>query len=252
MGTSFIVVTNNDPLKAKSAAERMEGYLTAHQEEFLGTKLSISAIIDKIGRAEKPVLLLDMGDNVGGGAAGDSTFLLSELESNQVANSFVSIVDQTAVREACKHEKGDSFQLSFGRNPDGNNLPYETKVELLDCFDGRFSEKNPRHGGQTQYNMGRTVLVRTEKGTTVMISSLRVPPFSLNQLTAFGIKPEQFNIITAKGVNAPIAAYGPVCATILQVNTPGTTSADMMTFNYRHRRRPLFPFEKEIRPLLHK
>jgi microcystin degradation protein MlrC len=250
MGTSFIIVADNSLPLAKSTAEVLGGYLTRHREEFAGKKLSITSLMDKINESPKPVLLLDMGDNVGGGASGDSIFLLSELEGNELHNCFVSITDPPAVGEVCKHEIGDFFQLSFGRDPGRKDVPYQTKVQYVDCFNGRFSENSPRHGGQTQYNMGKTVLVKTEKGNTIMISSLRVPPFSLRQLTAFGIVPQQFDIITAKGVNAPIAAYGPVCATFIQVNTPGTTSADILSFKYKNRRRPLFPFEKDVDPVV--
>jgi microcystin degradation protein MlrC len=72
---------------------------------------------------------------------------------------------------------------------------------------------------------------------------LRIPPFSLKQLTTFHIKPETFDVIIAKGVNAPIAAYETVCNTIIQVNTPGVTAADMTVFKYKNRPVPLFPFE---------
>ena len=51
-------------------------------------------------------------------------------------------------------------------------------------------------------------------------------------------------IIVAKGVHAPVAAYSPVCPTMIRVNTAGVTSADMTSFNFKERRRPMFPFEE--------
>jgi microcystin degradation protein MlrC len=69
-------------------------------------------------------------------------------------------------------------------------------------------------------------------------------PFSLYQLTSQGVEPSDFDAIVAKGVNAPIAAYAPVCPTVIQVNTPGVTQADMTLFRFENRRKPLFPFEK--------
>jgi microcystin degradation protein MlrC len=47
----------------------------------------------------------------------------------------------------------------------------------------------------------------------------------------------------AKGVHAPVAAYAEVCRDFLRVNTPGVTTADLSRLEYRHRRRPLHPFE---------
>jgi microcystin degradation protein MlrC len=42
-----------------------------------------------------------------------------------------------------------------------------------------------------------------------------------------------------------VAAYEPVCRELVRVNTPGVTCADMTRLEYRHRRRPMFPFEPE-------
>jgi microcystin degradation protein MlrC len=70
-------------------------------------------------------------------------------------------------------------------------------------------------------------------------------PFSLAQLTSCGLNPAAFQIVVAKGVNAPIAAYAKVCRTFIRVDTPGFTTADMTKLDYRCRRRPMFPFEPE-------
>jgi microcystin degradation protein MlrC len=113
----------------------------------------------------------------------------------------------------------------------------------LQLADGKFSEKAPRHGGQVHFNMGEIAVLSTENGNMVMLTSLRTAPFSLQQMTAFQIAPENFDVIVAKGVNAPIAAYAPVCSSILRVDTPGVTRADMTAFPYKNRRRPLYPFE---------
>jgi microcystin degradation protein MlrC len=72
-----------------------------------------------------------------------------------------------------------------------------------------------------------------------------MPPFSLRQLTTFGVDPAAFHVVVAKGVNAPVAAYQPVCRQLMQVDTPGCTTADMTKLEFRHRRRPMFPFERE-------
>jgi microcystin degradation protein MlrC len=49
----------------------------------------------------------------------------------------------------------------------------------------------------------------------------------------------------AKGVVSPRPAYEPIASEVVLVNTPGSTSADLSTFDYQRRRRPLFPFEPD-------
>jgi microcystin degradation protein MlrC len=116
-------------------------------------------------------------------------------------------------------------------------------AKLKTLVDGRFEEKEPRHGGQVSFNMGKTAIVETTKGNTIMLTSLRIVPFSLQQLLAFGLDPKDFEVIVAKGVHAPLAAYMPVCKDLIRVNTPGITRADIQTLQYTNRRKPLYPFE---------
>ena len=88
-------------------------------------------------------------------------------------------------------------------------------------------------------------MVETERGHTIVLTTLPMAPVSLEQIRSAGIKPERFQILIAKGVVAPRGAYQPIAAKIVLVNTPGATSADMGQFAYRRRRRPLFPFEPD-------
>lgn len=245
MGTSFIVVSDNDLTAAQNAGERLRNYITGKKNDFVGKKHDINAVMPTLANLPKPVLMLDMGDNVGGGSPGKSAYLLNAVEEFGGYKSFICIYDPGAALKASSYQVHDQFDLIVG---DKDEIfpaqQYSGTVELLKITDGKFKEKNPRHGGQVNYNMGLTAIVRTLAGNIIMINSLRVPPFSLSQLTSFEVNPADFDIIVAKGVNAPIAAYSPVCPTIIQINTPGVTQADMTLFNFKNRRKPLFPFEQ--------
>jgi microcystin degradation protein MlrC len=111
--------------------------------------------------------------------------------------------------------------------------------------DGVFIERQPRHGGQMVQNQGLTALVETERDHTVVLTSLRLAPFSLEQILSLGIKPDAKRVLIAKGTIAPRAAYEPVSAGVIEVDSPGITAADPSHFTYRHRRRPMFPFDPE-------
>jgi microcystin degradation protein MlrC len=101
-----------------------------------------------------------------------------------------------------------------------------------------------RHGGFTFFDMGPTAVVETDTGLTALLTTNRTYPSSLKQLTACGVDPLAFHVLVAKGVHAPVGAYGPISTRLIRVNTPGFTAADLRGFTYRHRRRPLFPFEE--------
>ena len=66
---------------------------------------------------------------------------------------------------------------------------------------------------------------------------------SLQELLSAGIDPLTQPIVVAKGVHSPRAAYEPIAAEMIMLNTPGCTSADLSGLVYQYRRRPMFPFE---------
>jgi microcystin degradation protein MlrC len=240
MGTAVIIISDSNTEVSLIVAEQLKSYIINNKEQFIGDKKDITALLPLLPESRKPVLMLDMGDNVGGGAPGNSIFLLKALEVYGKCKFFICLYDPEVVLQAEKHDLGESFAIVISI---GNGEAFEIRVILLQLSDGKFKETYPRHGGQVNYDMGNIAIVSTPKGNIIMFTSLRISPFSLEQLTCFGILPGDFDVIVAKGVNAPIAAYAPVCPTIMQVNTPGVTQADMTQFVYKNRRRPLFPFE---------
>jgi len=243
MGSSIIVVVDGERDAGQTGLSMLAEHVTRNREKFNGIKQDIPALVDSIDVLEKPILLLDMGDNVGGGAPGDSIYLLDQLEEAGKKKSFICIYDPEAVQKATAFEPGMSFEISFGNRPDQKGTKSRNAI-LIRKGSGEFRESAPRHGGQGHFDMGEIAILQTGEGHIVMLTSRRVPPYSLNQITSFGLDPLQFDSIVAKGVNAPIAAYKSICPSILQVNTPGVTQADMTMFDYKKRRMPLYPFEE--------
>ncbi|WP_234364171.1 M81 family metallopeptidase [Lunatibacter salilacus] len=244
MGSSLIVVSDGDDALALVTLIELQRHMENHHCDFSGKKIGLEDLIPEISEAEKPLLLLDMGDNVGGGSPGDSTFLLKILEDNELGRSFVCIYDPEAVGLLKAFKPEDNISVKVGGKTDRNHGdPVLLKGKLLRTVLGKFTENQPRHGGQVNFDMGETAIVETIEGNTVMVTSRRVVPFSLQQLIQSGINPEDYQILVAKGVNAPLAAYMPVCKQLIRVNTPGVTRADMQNLPYKNRRKPLFPFE---------
>jgi microcystin degradation protein MlrC len=242
MGSGFLLIaTRDDAENLVTAANRLTEYMLSKKGKFNGPKNEIAVVAPTLLDREKPVLLLDMGDNVGGGAPGYSTHLLEFFEEQFDEKVFICVYDPEAVVASARYTIGESFHLEFGER----RKPFRTQVVLQQLNNGIFTEDTPKHGGFINYDMGPTSVVTTQRGNTVMLTSKRTPPYSLRQLTAFGLEPDSFDYIVAKGVNAPIAAYRSVCPSIVQVDTPGVTQADMTLFSYNNRRRPLFPFESE-------
>ena len=246
MGSSVIVVTDDDPALARQLADDLAREMWRRREDFVGNFIGIDEALDRAAALAGPVCLLDMGDNVGGGSPGDGTLLAQAIDQRKMPRSLVVLHDPPSVAAATAAGAGATLAMQLGGKTDlRHGEPLHCQATVLGLFDGRFAEPQPRHGGFTTLDQGPTAILQTDAGLTVMLTSRRMPPFSLRQLTTFGVEPETFHLLVAKGVNAPLAAYREVCENFIRVNTPGCTTADILSLAYHHRRRPMFPFEPE-------
>ncbi|MCA9099146.1 MAG: M81 family metallopeptidase, partial [Planctomycetaceae bacterium] len=245
LGSATVVVTDNDPDLAQRLANDLARTMWEMRSEFHGPFTSIEEAISQCRESSERVCLLDMGDNVGGGSSADGTALLGAIHSASLGPAFGCLYDPEAVAACEQAGNGSRMTLSVGGKTDQlHGAPIEVAVTVRSLHEGQFRESQPRHGGITEFDQGRTALCETDSGLTLMLTSLRMVPFSLQQLISCGLDPRQFRILVAKGVNAPIAAYREVCDRFIRVNTPGSTCADMTQLEFVHRRRPMFPFEK--------
>jgi microcystin degradation protein MlrC len=246
MGSAAIVVTDGDQDLAKKLVKKLGERMWDMRADLHGEFVSVKQALDECGTACGRVCLLDMGDNVGGGSSADGTELLAEIHSRGVGDAFGCLFDPESVA-ACD-TAGPGTRLSLlvgGKTDDLHGAPFEIDATVISMHDGKFSEPEPRHGGIAEFDQGRTAVCRTDSGLTLMLTSRRMVPFSLQQLLSCGVDPSRFQILVAKGVNAPIAAYREVCDSFIRVNSIGSTCADMSRLDYHHRRRPLFPLEPE-------
>jgi len=244
MGSGFIVVTDNDPALARQYADELTDYLWEHKNDFRGVMISIDEALEQAANSPKPVCLLDMGDNVGGGSPADGTLILHALRKRGGLKGFGTLFDPDAVQRAMTVKPGERITLSMGGNTDPlHGEPFVAEVTVRSFHEGKFRETEARHGGRTQHNMGQAAVVDTDDNLTIMLTSRRSGSSSLQQLISSNVDPLAYDVLIAKGVHAPVAAYAPVCPTLIRVNTPGITTADMDQLEYKNRRKPLFPFE---------
>jgi len=248
MGSSVLVVCDNDKQMAQGLAQELAATMWSYREKLVGYFVSVDAALDQALARTGRVCLLDMGDNVGGGSPADATTLAAELVRRRIPDCFVCLFDPDVVRQAQGAGVGQRIEASVGgKTDDRHGQPITSTFQVISLHAGKFTEQRARHGGITSFDQGPTAILRAEAGLTVMVTSRRMVPFSLEQLLSCGLDPLQFRMLVAKGVNAPIAAYEPVCDHFIRVDTPGVTCADMTKLDFRHRRRPMFPFERDTR-----
>jgi microcystin degradation protein MlrC len=247
MGPSVVVVTDNDKALAQKEADRLAKMLwDSRNETILNSPKPAEAVKMAMAHQGRPVILLDMGDNIGGGSNGDSTFILDELLKQNAQGWVVTIADPEAYKAAEKAGVGNSFDMSIGGKMDNmHGKPVHIKGEVRSLNVGKYLETETRHGGGRYWNMGHTAVIQVEGSTLdepnlVQLSTIAPDPNSAHHLISNGVYVERQKIIVVKGTIAPRAAYQPFASLMIPVDSPGATAVNPTWFNYQHVRKGLF------------
>lgn len=251
MGVSFLVVTDNDPALAQREADWLARRAWDRRAELQNDSPSMQEAVRRAAAARdtrKPTVIMDVGDNVGGGGTADSTHLLAEAMKQGLKGErslLMSICDPEAVRICVRAGVRSTVTLKIGGHTDDRHgSPVEVSGYVRCITDGKFEEPTPIHGGWRFFDYGPSVALDTTSGYTIVLHTERgIGNMSRQQYYSTGIFPEQYRVVICKGTVSPRAAYEPIAREVITANTAGVTSADMASFAYKHRRRPLYPFE---------
>jgi len=246
MGASAIVVADGNTSLAKSVAEELSAAMWAVREQLnVPCPEPREAVIRATASGHTPVLLIDLGDNIGGGSAGDGTVLLAELLRQKAKGFIVVVYSPEAVNAAKSAGLGAMSDVSVGGAIDRmHGAPVKVRGMVKSLHVGSWIEHEARHGGRRENNQGHTAVLDLDDGNLLVLNSLRTPPFSLGQLTNLGIDPRQSHTIVVKAAVAYKAAYNPIAGEIIPVDTPGLTAINPARFPYRQIRRPIFPLDR--------
>ncbi|MDB5308847.1 MAG: hypothetical protein JWO38_3049 [Gemmataceae bacterium] len=247
MGASVIAVADGDRGLAERAAKKIADRMWAVREELnVECPKPAEAVARAIASDRAPVLLVDLGDNIGGGSAGDGTVLLAELLAQKAKGFVVVLHAPRAVVQAKEAGVGGVLDATVGGAADRmHGGPIQLRGTVRSLHDGKWVEAEARHGGRRQNDQGHTAVVDLGEGNTLVLNSLRTPPFSLGQLTSLGIDPKRSRAIVVKAAVAYKAAYAPIAGEIIEVDTPGLTAINPARFEYKRIRRPLYPLNGE-------
>ncbi|MEU6646085.1 M81 family metallopeptidase [Saccharomonospora sp. NPDC046836] len=246
MGMSCVAIHDGDQRAARAAAEELAGEVWLERAALQARELSVDEALDIVeSEPGGPIVLLDVGDNIGGGAPGDSTVILHAVRRRGLRSLLQTLWDPESVARCQAAGAGAEIRLRAGAwNPHsaGSPVPVEGRVRRL--ADGRFEEPEAVHAGFRFFDMGPTAVVDTTEGHTLVLTSKAVLNASLHQFLSVGVEPRSYRIVVAKGVNSPRAAYSPIASRLVVVDTDGVTALNLGKLAYRRRRRPMYPFEQ--------
>jgi microcystin degradation protein MlrC len=188
------------------------------------------------------VALVDAADATSSGASGDSNAIVRELlAANYSGRALVPIVDPGAVALAFQKGVGAVIETTVGGQLDRvrfKPLPVQATVRMLS--DGRFRSES---FNQEWYSGPTAVL---QSGTiTLVVTSRPVHLFDRSLFYAHGQDPRDFDLVVAKSPHCQHHMYAEWCTRLINVDAPGSTSANLPTLGHTHCRRPIFPLDRE-------
>jgi len=242
-GFSVVAVTDGNGPEAKRKAEEIARAAWERRREFVASLPNAhEAVRAAIAEQDGPVILVDIGDNIGGGTPGDGTLLLQELLLQRAAGALVVIADPEAVQRAIQAGVRQEVAIEVGGKSDrlhGDPVPVRGYVRLI--ADGLFTNRGKMRDGIRE-DQGRTAVLDCA-GVTLVLTERKMPPWNLQQMRILGIEPADLKIIVVKAAIAYRAAYEPIARRIIEVDTPGLTAADLSRLPYQRVRRPIFPLD---------
>jgi microcystin degradation protein MlrC len=243
-GVSVIVTTDGNTARADELALELATLLWDRRAAMAFTNVSPEeAVRQAIGFADGPVILVDVGDNIGGGTTGDGTVLLAELLRQNAQDAVVVIADPEAAAIAIAAGPGGAFDALVGGKVDTlHGVPVRLTGHVRLISDGRWIHEGPENAG-VPVESGPTAVVRSG-GVSVVLTSTKIAPGDQQQLKSVGIWPDRQKIIVVKAAIRWKGGYEPIARHVLYVDTPGLGSTDLTRFSFRNLTSPIYPLDQ--------
>lgn len=242
--SNSIVVMDGDVEEAAEQAVRIANIFWEHHEKM---RVPLTSVPDAVRIAhetpEGTVILVDAADATSSGASGDSNAILTELvKSGYKGRALLPIVDAPAVQKAFAAGVGETIQVTLGGSLDRKRytpLPVKARVKMLS--DGTFRSEHQRdlwHGGDTAVlEIGSIVVVVTSRPVSLFDRSL---------FYAHGQDPKDFNVVVVKSPHCEPHMFKAWATRYIDVDAPGSTSADVKSLGHTRGARPMFPLDQNF------
>jgi microcystin degradation protein MlrC len=243
-GLSIYVATNGDAALAAKLADQLESVAWEHRREFVHRATPVREAVEQaLALDVRPVVLADIADNTGGGAAGDGTEILRELLRVQAPSATVACLWDPEAAAACTRAGlGATLTLDVGgKIDDRHGRPVTITGRVSALSRGDFVHTGPMLRGLPG-RLGPTAVLQSG-GVKVILISHRWQTLDPEMIRLVGIDPTQERIVVVKSTIHYRAAFEPLAARIIEVDAPGLSSSNLDRYAFAHVRRPIFPLD---------
>ena len=238
-----VVVLDGDVERAQRDALRLAKDFWEQRCKMQARLTSLEESVYLAKSTHGAVVMMDAADATSSGASGDSNAIFVELiRGDYRGSALVPIVDAAAVRDAVRAGIGASVQTKVGGSLDTKRFrPQGIQATVRMLSDGRFRSES---FGQTWF-AGTTAVLQADN-VTLVVTSRPVHLYDRSLFLAHGLDPRQFDLIVVKSPHCQPHMYADWCARLINVDAPGSTSANLPTLGHTRCRRPIFPLDGDV------
>jgi len=243
LGSNAFVVTNDNPERAEREAIRVANRFWAMREHLHQPLTSLEECVQRAAEATGRVVLVDAADATSSGASGDSNAILRALlEANYRRTALIPVVDAPAVEEAFRAGIGRTLRVRVGGSLDRRRFtPVEIEARVRLLSDGLF--RNESHG--SLWNSGRTAVLQS-RNITLVATTKAVSLYDRSLFLAHGQDPATFETVVVKSPHCQPHMFEQGAQLLLNVDAPGSTSADLKSLGHTRCARPIFPLDENV------
>jgi microcystin degradation protein MlrC len=239
-GAKLWVVADGDAALAQGVADRLGREFWALRERIGPETMGIDEALDLAQKLEGkgPVVLADVADNPGGGAAGDSTFILRRLAERGPANVAVGALWDLGAVHVCK-SAGVGAELDLrigGKCGPASGLPVDLRVRVRAIV-----ENHTQSALGTRERLGDCVWVEAANGLHILLASIRTQTYGADAFTGMGMTLADKAVVAVKSTQHFHAEFAPLARKVLYVSTPGAMNFDFAAIPYRLRSTDYWP-----------
>ena len=164
------------------------------------------------------------------------------LEAGYSGRVLVPIVDPPAVQKAFAAGIGNNIQTPIGGTLDPDRFtPVEISAKVRLLADGEFI--NESHN--SIWNSGSTAVL--EAGNMTIIATSRpVSLYDRSLFLAHGQNPKNFDLVIVKSPHCQHRFFEAWAARLINVDAPGSTSANLRSLGHTQCSRPMFPLDENV------
>ncbi|WP_416897393.1 MAG: M81 family metallopeptidase [Minwuia sp.] len=243
VGTRTLCIADGDAALAQKEAEALGRELFGLREELRIRYPDIETAIDRAEAASVgPVVLADTADNAGGGAPGDSTYVLEALIRRRITNVATGLYyDPMAVRACEEAGEGATLRLRVGgKMGEASGLPVDLTAEVVAIRKGltmRF--------GEIPVPLGTAVWLYSA-GIDLLLNTVRTQVFHPEAFEQMGIRLSERRIVVVKSSQHFYAGFAPIASEVIHMATPGTCTPDFAAIPVTKRDGAFWPRDEGV------